>query len=63
MCVFVCTCYSIAHATVVPLHDLLVLVGAVHNAGGGILSHSITVVLCLNLHLTVTECTRAHSTK
>lgn len=58
---YVRTCYSIAHAAVIPLHDLLVLVGAVHDAGGGTLGHSVTVVLRLNLHLAITVHT--HSTE
>lgn len=55
------TCYSVAHAVVAPLHDLLVLVGAVHDAGGGILSNSVTVVLRLDLHLTITVHTHTHT--
>lgn len=59
--VYECTCYSVAHAVVGPLHDLLVLVGAVHDAGGGILSNSVTVVLRLDLHLTITVHMHTHT--
>lgn len=63
MCVSsACTCHSVAQAAVLSLQDFLMLVGAVHDPSRGVLRHPISVVLCLDLHLTVTaEDSQVHS--
>lgn len=50
----VCTCHSVAQADVLSLQDFLVLVGPIHDPSRGVLCHPVSVVLSLNLHLTVT---------